>query len=86
MAKVHIYTSDACGFCSRAKALLESKGIDYSETHLGLSDMDARRMLAELTGRFTVPQILIDEQPIGGWDELYALDREGRLDHLLGVA
>jgi glutaredoxin 3 len=86
MAKVHIYTSDACGFCSRAKALLNSKDVDYTETHIGLGDMDARRTLAELTGRFTVPQILIDDQPIGGWDELSALEREGRLDYLLGAA
>ena len=86
MADVHIYTSDACGFCIRAKALLDSKGVEYSETHIGLADMDARRNLAELTGRFTVPQILIDEQPIGGWDELSALEREGRLDELLNAA
>jgi len=85
MAKVHVYTSDACAYCSRAKALLNSKGIEYSETHIGLSDSDARRALAELTGRFTVPQILIDENPIGGWDELSALDRAGRLDGLLGL-
>jgi glutaredoxin 3 len=86
MGKVHIYTSDACAFCVRAKALLNSKAVEYTETHIGLSDMDARRMLAELTGRFTVPQILIDDQPIGGWDELSALEREGQLDHLLGPA
>ncbi|MDH3724942.1 MAG: glutaredoxin [Thermoleophilia bacterium] len=86
MARVHIYTSDACGFCSRTKALLNSKDIQYTETHIGLTDIDARRALAELTGRFTVPQILIDDQPIGGWDELSALERQGRLDHLLGSA
>jgi glutaredoxin 3 len=84
MAKVHIYTSDACPFCVRAKALLDSKKVEYSETHIGLSDFDARRALAELTGRFTVPQILIDDDPIGGWDELSALEREGRLEVLLG--
>ena len=86
MAQVHVYTSDACPFCSRAKALLDSKDVKYSETHIGLSDVDARRSLAELTGRFTVPQILVDENPIGGWDELSALERDGRLDGLLGLA
>lgn len=83
MAEVHIYTSGACPFCVRAKGLLDSKGVEYSETHIALNDIGARQSLAELTGRFTVPQILIDDHPIGGWDELSALERDGRLDALL---
>lgn len=81
-----IYSSDACGYCLRAKALLDKKGVDYAENKLGMADMDGRRMLVELTGRYTVPQILIDGRPIGGWDELSALERTGELDTLLAMA
>lgn len=83
MADVHLYTSDACSFCVRARGLLDRKGVAYTQTHLALHDFEARQRLAELTGRFTVPQILIDGAPIGGWVELAALDRAGRLDELL---
>ncbi len=86
MADITMYTSDACPFCIRAKRLLDTKGVDYDVVHLSLFDPDARVRLAELTGRYTVPQIIVDQQPIGGWDQLKALNDAGQLDELLGVA
>jgi glutaredoxin 3 len=85
MAEITMYTSDRCPYCIRAKRLLEAKGVDFDEVHLRL-DMEARRRLLELTGRYTVPQVLVGDQPIGGWDEMAALDRDGRLDEVLGLA
>lgn len=78
-----IYTSDACPYCVRAKRLLDHKGVEYRQEHIALSDWEARMRIAELTGRMTVPQIIIDGTPIGGWDELSAMDRAGELDPLL---
>ncbi len=82
---IRIYTSDACSFCVRAKGLLTRKGVDYEEVWFPRHDIQARQDLVELTGRYTVPQILIDGRPIGGWDDLKALDDAGELDGLLGV-
>jgi glutaredoxin 3 len=83
VADVHLYTSDACSYCVRAKGLLDGKGVPYRQTHIALHDFEARHRLARLTGRFTVPQILIDGAPVGGWTELAALERSGGLDELL---
>ena len=85
-AKVTIYTSDACSYCVRAKNLLAKKGVVFEEIHFPRHDYDARRDLAELTGRYTVPQILIDGRPVGGYDDIKALDDAGALDPLLGLA
>jgi glutaredoxin 3 len=79
MARVRVYSTQWCGYCVRAKALLESRGIDYEEISLD-TDPAFRRKLFDLTGGWTVPQILIDGRPIGGYTELWRLDREGRLD------
>jgi glutaredoxin 3 len=84
--RIKIFTSEACSFCVRAKRLLAAKGVDYEEVHLARHDLAARMRLIELTGRYTVPQIFIDELSIGGYDDLKALDDAGRLDPLLGVA
>lgn len=84
--KIRIFTSDACSFCVRAKSLLAQKGVEFEEIHFPRSDIEARRRLVELTGRYTVPQILIDDRPIGGYDDLKALDDAGRLDPMLGMA
>lgn len=78
-----MYTSSPCPFCSRAKALLDRKGVGYNEIFIALNDVQARRQIAELTGQMTVPQILVDGTPIGGWTELAALERAGQLDPLL---
>ncbi len=85
MAKVEIYTTMFCGYCARAKRLLESKGVAYDEIPV---DMDAERrraMIQRANGRTSVPQIFIDGAHIGGSDELAALDRAGKLDPLLGL-
>ena len=83
MAKtVEIYTSPLCGFCHRAKRLLDARGIPYVEYDV-LMDRDRKReMLARADGRYTVPQIFIDGEGIGGSDELVEMDRAGRLDDL----
>ena len=82
MPEITIYTTRWCGYCVRAKALLNSRGIPYEEVSLD-DDPAFRQRLFDLTGGWTVPQILIDERPIGGYTELWRLDREGRLDRLL---
>lgn len=79
-----MYTAEWCGFCVRAKALLDTKGIEYDEVNLD-SDPAFRRRLLELTGNWTVPQILVDGRPIGGYTELRRLDLDGRLDELLAA-
>ena len=84
MAKVEIFTSDFCPYCARAKALLERKGVAYVEIHAPNGSEARRQAIARSGGRTSVPQIFIDGQPVGGSDELHALDRAGRLDGMLG--
>jgi glutaredoxin 3 len=83
MAQIRMYTTQWCGYCVRAKSLLKSRGLEFEEIDLG-ADPD-RAALQELTGGWTVPQILIDDRPIGGYEELWRLDREGRLAELVGA-
>ena len=78
MARVEMYTTAWCGYCVRAKALLQSKGIEFEEINLD-DDPQFRQKLLERTGGWTVPQILIDGEPIGGYTELWQLDRGGEL-------
>jgi len=82
MAKVEIYTTPFCGYCARAKGLLEQKGATYDEMDV-MEDSAKRTEMRERSKRSTVPQIFINGQHIGGSDELAALDREGKLDSLL---
>jgi glutaredoxin 3 len=84
MARVQMYTTTWCGYCVRAKALLDQRGIAYEEIHLD-DDAGFRARLHDLTGGWTVPQILIDGRVIGGYTELWRLDREGRLGDLLAA-
>jgi len=84
MAQVTLYTTEACPFCTSAKALLAKRGIAYEEINLA-RDPDGRAELVTRTGMFTFPQILIGEEPIGGFNELLAADREGRLSELLAA-
>ena len=84
MARIQMYTTQWCGYCVRAKALLDSRGIEYDEINLD-DNAHFRQKLLDLTGGWTVPQILIDGRPIGGYTELWRLDREGRLDELLAA-
>jgi len=81
MARVQIYTTRWCGYCVRAKTLLDSRGIPYEEISLD-GDVRFRDRLYELTGSWTVPQILVDGRPVGGFTELWRLDRSGELDEL----
>jgi glutaredoxin 3 len=76
-----MYTTQWCGYCVRAKALLEERGIEYEEVRMD-GDPEFRRKLLEMTGRWTVPQIFVDGRPIGGYTELWALDRSGGLADL----
>ena len=84
MNRIEIYTTRWCGYCVRAKALLDDKGIAYEEISLD-DDPAFRRRLEELTGGWTVPQILIDGTPIGGYTELWRLDKSGQLDARLAA-
>jgi len=82
--RIKLYTTRWCGYCVRAKTLLASRGIPFEEIYLD-EDVNFRETLAQLTGGRTVPQILIDGKPIGGYTELWELDRSGRLSELLAA-
>lgn len=82
MAKVTIYTSAYCGYCSRAKRLLDSKAVAYDEISVD-QDPAVRKKMVEITQRTSVPQIFIDQHHVGGCDELYLLERQSKLDGLL---
>jgi glutaredoxin 3 len=82
MAKVEIYTSPWCGYCARAKGLLDKKGAAYTEMDVIEDDAKRAEMRAR-SRRTTVPQIFINGQHIGGSDELAVLESEGKLDALL---
>ena len=82
MYSVSLYTTQACPYCYRAKALLESRGILFQEIAVDNSP-SIRQEMVNLSGRVTVPQIFIDDQSIGGCDELYALNYSGKLDEML---
>jgi glutaredoxin 3 len=84
-AKVEIYTKFYCGYCHRAKRLLASKGVDYIEYDITLGGEKRDEMRARAPSATTVPQIFIDDVAIGGSDNLAALEREGKLDQLLGL-
>lgn len=85
MAKVEIYLTEFCPYCVRARRLLDSKNIDYTVVDVG-GDRARWREMTQRSQRHTVPQIFIDEVPVGGFDDLAELERAGRLDHLLGIA
>jgi len=85
MAKVELYTTMFCPYCARARSLLAKKGVAYSDIDVMADTSKFDEMLARSGGRQTVPQIFIDGEHIGGSDELAALDREGKLDALLGL-
>lgn len=82
-AKVEIYSSPFCGYCARAKGLLSRKGVEYVEYDVLADSSKREEMVERAHGRTTVPQIFIDGDHVGGCDDLYALDGQGRLDTLL---
>ena len=79
-----MYTTDCCSLCVSAKALLARRGLGYEEINLA-RDPDGRAELARMTGMITFPQIMIGQRPIGGFAELLAADRDGRLGELLAA-
>jgi glutaredoxin 3 len=83
--KVEIYTKAWCGFCHRAKRLLDSKGVEYIEHDITMGGSKREEMLTRKPDARTVPQIFVDDRAIGGSDDLDALEREGKLDALLGL-
>ncbi len=85
MSKVEIYTSPFCGFCYRAKSLLERKGVAFEEIDV-MMNPGARKQMAERAGASSVPQVFVDGAHIGDCDGIHALDATGELDAILGVA
>lgn len=79
MKNIEVYSSHNCPWCDRTKALLESKGLDYNELIISKDHVNALEMI-ERSGRRTLPQIFIDDEPIGGFDELLALNQAGKLN------
>jgi glutaredoxin 3 len=82
---IEIYTKMYCGYCYRAKRLLESKGVEFVEHDITLGGAKRAEMLARKPDAVTVPQIFIGGQAVGGSDDLARLDRDGKLDALLGL-
>jgi glutaredoxin 3 len=83
MSKVVIYTSSSCPYCLRAKALLQRKNASFEEINIENDQQLREKMIQQAGGRKTVPQIFINNIHIGGCDDLYALEQEGRLQELL---
>jgi glutaredoxin 3 len=83
MQPVEIYTTPLCGFCHAAKRLLTQKGVSYTEIDVSRDAALRSAMVTRSNGRRTVPQIFVGTTHVGGCDDLYALDRAGRLDPML---
>jgi len=83
MARIEIYTTRFCAYCQSAKALLTRKGLTFSEIDVTGDHEGRNRMVRRANGRMTVPQIFIGATHVGGFDELYRLERAGKLDPLL---
>jgi glutaredoxin 3 len=84
-ANVEIYTWSMCPFCIRAKALLDKKGVEFTEYCIDGDEAARAKMAQRANGRRTLPQIFIDNQHVGGCDDLHALNAQGKLDSLLKV-
>ncbi|HEV7369950.1 glutaredoxin 3 [Arenibaculum sp.] len=84
MAEIVVYTSPFCGYCHRAKRLLTEKGVEFEEVDVMQNPRRRPEMVERAGGRTSVPQIFIDGEGIGGCDDLYELDRAGKLDAMLG--
>ena len=86
MKTIRVYTTPFCPYCVRAKSLLKKKGAAFEEIDISLDPAARQEMLAQSGGARTVPQIFIGDVHVGGCDDLYALEREGKLDPLLASA
>jgi glutaredoxin 3 len=82
MNKITVYTTEPCGFCRQAKALLSKRGLSYDEINLAMN-ADGRAELAQRTGMMTFPQVIIGDQVVGGFTELLSADQSGRLAELV---
>ena len=82
--RITMYTTDPCGFCRQAKALLDARGVTFEEVNLA-KDPSGRAALIEQTGQMTFPQIVVGERAIGGFRELLEADRDGTLPDLLAA-
>ena len=85
LANIEIYTTPFCGFCYQAKSLLNDKGVDYIEVDIISQPKRHSEMIERAGGLQTVPQIFIDNQHIGGCDELYELEAKDKLDSILNL-
>ena len=85
MPEITVYTTPFCPYCVRAKRLLEKTGVPFTDIGV-MGKPDLRREMEARSGGYTVPQIFIDGEPIGGSDELAAFERAGELDRMLGLA
>ena len=85
MARVEIYTKMTCGFCTRAKRLLEMKKVKFEEIAVDFGGPKRNEMVKRAGGRMTVPQIFIDGRHVGGCDDLMWLEQQGKLDELLAA-
>jgi len=85
MKPVEIYTSPFCGYCHAAKRLLGQKKVEYTEINVAMNPAKRQEMMSRAHGRYTVPQIFIGEDHVGGFDDLAMLDRAGKLDALLAA-
>ena len=85
VAKVEMYTKWGCPYCVAAKRLFEAKGVAFEEYDITMGGPKRAEMLERVPGAMTVPQILVDGIPLGGSDDIHALDRAGKLDPLLGL-
>jgi glutaredoxin 3 len=83
--RIEIYVKTTCGYCWRAKHLLETKGVEYKEIVVDFGGPERETMIRRANGRTTVPQIFIGKRHIGGCDVLFALERAGRLDELIAA-
>ena len=83
MKSVTVYTSQICPYCVRAKSLLKKKGADFEEIDVSMDPQARQEMLTKSGGARTVPQIFVGDTHVGGFDELYALEKAGKLDPLL---
>ena len=82
MNKITVYTTEPCGFCRQAKALLSKRGLSYDEINLAMN-ADGRAKLAQRTGMMTFPQVIIGDHVVGGFTELLSADQSGRLAELV---
>ncbi|TAL85546.1 MAG: glutaredoxin 3 [Rhodanobacter sp.] len=86
MPKIEVYSTAVCPYCVAAKNLLKARGLEWTEVRIDTDAVQRDTMLARSGGRRTVPQIFINEQHVGGYDELLAADRSGKLKQMLEPA